>query len=660
MPSAALKALFASAIASLCIAATGLAAPASADTGYRDFSFGSSGALTGNKESKLWYTAGGQWWSILTVSGGGPFHIFKLDRTSHTWSDTGIPVDPSSTTRPDVLFDAASNRLYVGSHTYTASNKAGTTSRLYRFDFNGTTYTPVGSPTTINSWATETMTIDKDSTGQIWATWHQATSIYVNHTVGNDSTWGTPYAIPGASTNEATDDISSIVHFGSNIGVMYSNQTDTKTYFAVHPDGGPDSTAGWSVGVVPTGYKADDHFSLRALPDGTVYAATKTSDNSSSVPTLVLMKRSPAGTWTGPAVFGTYKDSQTRPMIELDPANGLVHMFATGPNAALNTSGQAGGVITQKDSSLGAIGFAPGPGTAVIKDDDSARVNDVTGTKQNVTSTSGMVIEASDKDLDQYWHNELSLGGTPPPPAPSAHFTPAASSTGSLTWNFTNSSTGATSYSWSFGDGSPAVTVTSPSHTYAVAGTYTVTLTASAAGASPSTASQTIVVGTTGGGGGGGTTTLPAIADTHVKSASPANAYGTATTVQTRLDSAAVPNSYLGLVKFDLAGITGTVTSAKLRLFVTDPSKAAGTLFNTGSAWTESVTYNTRPAQGTQIGTLGATVAAGAWEEVDVTAAVSAGGQLSFYLPGGGTDSFIFASREAGAATAPQLVVTTS
>ena len=43
--------------------------------------------------------------------------------------------------------------------------------------------------------------------------------------------------------------------------------------------------------------------------------------------------------------------------------------------------------------------------------------------------------------------------------------------------NFTNSSSGATSYSWTFGDGGTS-TATNPSHTYNAAGTYTVELTA--------------------------------------------------------------------------------------------------------------------------------------------------------------------------------------
>lgn len=60
--------------------------------------------------------------------------------------------------------------------------------------------------------------------------------------------------------------------------------------------------------------------------------------------------------------------------------------------------------------------------------------------------------------------------------------------------NFTNSSTGATTYSWDFGD-SNSSTSASPSHTYTVAGDYTVILTAISGSCGSTTTTQIIHVG---------------------------------------------------------------------------------------------------------------------------------------------------------------------
>ena len=65
-------------------------------------------------------------------------------------------------------------------------------------------------------------------------------------------------------------------------------------------------------------------------------------------------------------------------------------------------------------------------------------------------------------------------------PAPVVNFASSTlSGCGSLTANFTNTTTGTPTYSWNFGDGSPLGNTTSPSHTYTSTGVYTVTLIAS-------------------------------------------------------------------------------------------------------------------------------------------------------------------------------------
>jgi trimeric autotransporter adhesin len=80
---------------------------------------------------------------------------------------------------------------------------------------------------------------------------------------------------------------------------------------------------------------------------------------------------------------------------------------------------------------------------------------------------------------------------------PVANFSSSQGSCGSLTVNFTNSSTiaggGALTYNWSFGDGNTS-TATSPSHTYVAAGNYNVLLVAISSNGCRDTVTQVISV----------------------------------------------------------------------------------------------------------------------------------------------------------------------
>ncbi|WP_187369070.1 CBM96 family carbohydrate-binding protein [Baekduia soli] len=649
----------------LCLAFGASAADAAADVGVNDGSYAPlSGSPTGTKpESKLWYT-GGSWWGVLYSVPNNRYDIFKFNVAAGTWSDTGVVVENRGTGgrsyRTDTLWDGS--HLYVASHYFDdqghgaspATATSGTGAQLYRYSFSGGTYTR-DQTSAINPYKTETLVIDKDSTGTLWSTWTYNNTVWVAHTVGGDRTWSAPYQVPGSATLDS-DDISSLVRFGGNrIGVMWSSQVPLgggKELFSVHTDGTGDSAAAWKTETVPTGASPDDHINLKADAQGRVYAAVKTSESSPKTrPLVLLLTRSTAGTWTT-STFGTVTNSDTRPIVELDEQAQVVHMFATCPQPP-STSGQSGGDICERQAPMSTGTF--GTTKTVISQAGSPDMNDVTSTKQNVSSSTGLLIEANDKTSKTYWHAFDPLGGGVPT-SPTAAFTETpASGVAPLTVQFTNTSTNATSYSWDFGDGSAASTETSPSHTFTAAGTYTVTLTATGSGGQTSTATHPVSATT--GGGGGGTTTLTAVADTNLKSYSPTKAYGTATTVRTRLDTATPPNSYLGLVKFDLSAVTGTVQSATLRIWVTDASKKPGNVFATVNMWGETSTWNTRPAQGAQVGTLSTTAPAGAWESIPVTG-VTTGGNVSFYLPGGGTDSLTFSSRETGA-NAPQLVVTT-
>jgi PKD repeat protein len=459
------------------------------DIGYQDFSFSGTSTPTGTKraESVLWFNDG-SWWADMWSPSARQFRIFRLVTSTQTWSDTGVTVDSRSGTHADVLWDGT--HLYVASHVFVADGSAaasGYPSYLFRFSYDAGAQRyslDAGFPVLINNYKTETLVIDKDSTGKLWATWQQGNQIYVNRTVGGDQTWGTPFALPVNASNVTVDDSSAVIAFGGNkIGVMWGNQSSANDamWFAVHHDGDPDTAWDASRTAIQGPNTADDHMNLKSLQTdagGRVYAAVKTSFTSSTQPLIMLLVRDPVtGDWSSYPI-ARVSDCPNRPIVLIDEENRVLHAFFTAPGPPNFPCNSSGGAIYEKTSSLDAISFPLGSGTPVIEDADSPYVHNVSSTKQNVNSATGIALLAVHERNSVYWHAYLPITPSGPPSPPTADFAGSPTSgTAPLAVSFTDLSTGSpTSWSWNFGDGGTS-TLQSPTHTYSTPGGYTVSLT---------------------------------------------------------------------------------------------------------------------------------------------------------------------------------------
>jgi PKD repeat protein len=397
--------------------------PSSGDIGHQDGSTSGAGAAaTGEKpESKLWWNDG-SWWAAMFDAASQTHHVFRLDRTTQTWIDTGTVLDNRPRTRADTLWDGS--HLYVASHVVAGSSAAatpGNPARLYRLSYDPATRTyghDAGFPVQINNYSTETLAIDRDSTGMLWATWAQGSAIYVNSTTAGDAVWGTPFVLPAnGATRLDADDISAVAAFGGNrIGVMWSNQAASAMFFATRQDGSARDVWGVSRTAVQGPKSADDHINLKELqgdPSGRVFAAIKTSlddaGNTGSAPQILVLARDPAtGDWSS-HVFGRISDCHTRPILMLDSQHQVLHVFATAPDSGCPFSGSAG-TIFEKTSPMSDISFPLGRGTPVIRDAGSSNLNNVTSSKQSVTGATGLVVLASNDVTKRYWHADVPLG----------------------------------------------------------------------------------------------------------------------------------------------------------------------------------------------------------------------------------------------------------
>ena len=144
---------------------------------------------------------------------------------------------------------------------------------------------------------------------------------------------------------------------------------------------------------------ADDQVNLKADAAGKVYAIIKTGVSDQ----IKLFDRAPGspGTWTGHAVW-TSANANTRAQVVIDDQHGTAYAFSS-------TGGTTAGAIYVKAAQLTTLSFPTGRGAAFISSATDHAIDDISLTKQTVTSTTGIVGEAGDRATFWLLHGQLDL-----------------------------------------------------------------------------------------------------------------------------------------------------------------------------------------------------------------------------------------------------------
>jgi hypothetical protein len=223
----------------------------------------------------------------------------------------------------------------------------------------------------------------------------------------------------------------------------------------------------------------------------------------------------------------------------------------------------------------------------------------------------------------------------------------------SLSWTGSTDDVALANYAM-FRDGVYVATTTTPAFTdpsVTSGQTYTYTVAAYDTAFNPSATSDPVVVAAP------ATTTLTFApdADASIYVASPTTNYGTSSKLET--DNSPVKHF---LIRFTVTGVgTQQVTTAKLRLACVDPSPRGGDISLAASTpWAENtVTWDTAPATGTTISSLGA-VAAGTTYQLDLSSVIHGDGTYTFRVATQNADGADYTSRNGVIGSRPQLVLT--
>lgn len=422
--------------------------------GYFDFIYGRRALdepTDGRPESKLWYNDG-RWWGIMFNPATEAYHIYWLDWKSQTWKDTGTQVDERNNSRSDVLWDEANNKLYVASHVKQDNpgqvNSSANWARLYRFTYDAATKAYIldaNFPALISQHRTKAMVLDKDATGKLWLSYVSKDlgtgnpyQVYVNRS-GEDHDWDADWVLGAGdpdfavATNLTSQDISSVITFtdesGPRVGVMWSNATTGKFYFASRPADATAEQTGWVLETLPAeldAYPSNDQINLKKDSQGRLFAAIKTHADlmpnpDPNAPLIAVVARDRDGTFSfHPAAPVSSADTRAIVVVhEGAPASGDEQLFL------FVTSNPTGGAVCYQTAAitpvLADIAFpyrsCGDPGlagaTQVLADTRIYnKIDNSTSTKQVLNNNTDIVILAGDQSDESYVHAAVI---NPPP-----------------------------------------------------------------------------------------------------------------------------------------------------------------------------------------------------------------------------------------------------
>lgn len=155
--------------------------------------------------------------------------------------------------------------------------------------------------------------------------------------------------------------------------------------------------------------------------------------------------------------------------------------------------------------------------------------------------------------------------------------------------------------------------------------------------------------------------TFAPVADARVDEVSPGTNFGASSKL--RADGGVDPDVE-SFLRFSVAGLSGSIQTAKLRLFVqgtTDSGTVDGpAVYSTDTGWSETgITWATRPSRTSAATDDKGALNSGTWVEYDVKSLLGGNGIRSFVLATDSNDGINFDSREASDPLhRPKLVVT--
>jgi hypothetical protein len=274
--------------------------------------------------SQMWIN-NGVWWAAFSDDSSG-IYFYKL--VGDTFVKGDLIDENFLAGKPDTI--------WTGSRLFILMYQSGSLAKLYKYSYvsSATTYTlregfPIDLP--LSGGVTD-IAFDQDSTGKLWATYTDSLDGKLRviwSTSSEHKKWNTNGKILATGLAVDTEEAAGIVRFKAKgqkkIGVVWSNQALGRIRFLYHLDGNEEhkwsqkETVDCCQGIPGV---ADNHLSLRALPDGRLFLIAKDDLGLEGRLHLYIRRPVSGGVWGDKTILDPDPNAApTRPTLQLDLEN---------------------------------------------------------------------------------------------------------------------------------------------------------------------------------------------------------------------------------------------------------------------------------------------------------------------------------------------------
>jgi hypothetical protein len=354
-----------------------------------------------SNQSKVFFHDG-KWWAMAYAKKEKQWHIWQY--SDPTWTAAASAGNTSSSTRPDVVLNAATNKLYI---IFSTSD----TPAFYRMSYSGGTWNiDSGFPKSLSAFSdTDSkgpVSLVRAANGELWLFRLIASTLEGLRSTDDGNTWSAKFVVKsGLNYKKGTTDTKVFSMGGqSYIGLAYGEEFKagkSRFGFLYHRDG--DAETLWtdeSAALTMMGAEnATGGINLAADASNNLYLFTQNGNALGTDPRNTLYKRNAAtGLWQ--AFNANVSDTWTSPAIAVQGASKL---FLMGINVATSKA-------EYKTITIGKENLAGGAFTTPLFENGADVFIDLSAPLNAVDGTTQLMVCAENNTMEKIWYSLVTVG----------------------------------------------------------------------------------------------------------------------------------------------------------------------------------------------------------------------------------------------------------